>query len=84
MLLWKCNISVGYVLLSHRNYTLPVLEGVVGARMWVFCFLYTSFELSDYAYDVVCDRSPFEVLDTAKWPWRHTYCGLYIVERGSC
>lgn len=28
----------------------------MGVGMWVFCFIYTSFELSDYAYDVVCDR----------------------------
>lgn len=27
----------------------------MGVGMWVFCFIYTSFELSDYAYDV-CDR----------------------------
>ena len=43
----------------------------MGVGMWVFCFIYTRFELSDYAYDVVCDRSPLDVLESSKRPWTH-------------
>lgn len=34
----------------------------MGVGMWVFCFIYTSFELCDYAYDVLCDSLPLDVL----------------------
>lgn len=43
-------------------------------RCGCFSFIYTSFELSDYAYDVVCDRLPLEVLESTKGPWRHSMC----------
>lgn len=57
----------------HIDVTHTVPEGAVGVGMWVFCFIYTSFELSDYAYDV-CDRSPLDVLESAEEPWTHVYC----------
>lgn len=38
---------------AHRCYVLAVPEGAVGVGMWAFCFIHTSFELCDYAYDVV-------------------------------
>lgn len=48
----------------------------MGVGMWVFCFIYTSFKLSDYAYDV-CDRSPLDVLESTNGPGHmHT---MYIV-----
>ena len=43
---------------TRRCHTLTEPEGAVGVRMWAFCFIHTSFELCDYAYDVVCDRLP--------------------------
>lgn len=56
---------------AHRCHTSTMPEGIVGVGVWVFCFIYTSQELSDYASDVVCDRSPLEVLESTKGPCRH-------------
>lgn len=50
---------------THRCHTLTEPEGAVGVRMWVFCFIHDSFELCDYAYDVVCDRFPLDALSRA-------------------
>lgn len=41
---------------AHRCHALTEPEAAVGVRKWVFCFIHASFELCDYAYDVVCDR----------------------------
>lgn len=38
---------------------------------WAFCFIHTSSELCDYAYDVVCDRS-LDVLGSTKGPWTYS------------
>jgi len=41
-----CVISpVAVFYFTQRCHTVTVPEGAVGVRMWVFCFIYTSFEL---------------------------------------
>lgn len=42
----------------------------MGVGMWALCFIHAGFELCDYAYAVVCDRLPREVLRSTEEQFR--------------